>query len=164
MKAIDFHLLTIVTALCLTACTSRASRPGAGHTGAEGGVHTKNLDQESSLCNPHCEQVAYSYKTDPNKVRSLQLRAAEAGSLKAALGSTLISGNPDTVHIHADAINGRLVFLPDSRTDPSRESHLSGNEVSFRSPQATSAAVKVMPTAAAVELMRERETGASSNH
>ena len=71
MKAIDFHLLTIVTALCLTACTSRASRPGAGNTAAEGGVQTKNLDQEDSLCNPHCEQVAYSYKTDPNMVRSL---------------------------------------------------------------------------------------------
>ena len=164
MKAIDFHLLTIVTALCITACTSRGAGPGAGKTGPEGGVQTNNLDQESSLCNPHCEQVAYSYKTDPNKVRSLQLRAAEAGSLKAALGSTEIAPNPDTVHIHADAINGRLVFLPDSRTDPSRESHLSGNEVTFRSPQATSAAVKVIPTPAAMELMRERETGAGSNH
>lgn len=164
MKAIDFHLLTIATALCLTACTSPASGPGAGKMGTEGGVQTKNLDQESSLCNPHCEQVAYSYKTDPNKVRSLQLRGAEAGSLKAALGSTPISPNPDTVHIHADAINGRLVFLPDSRTDPTRASHLSENEVSFRGPQASSAAVKVIPTPAAMELMRERETGASSNH
>ena len=165
MKAINFRLLTIVTALCLTGCTStRTSGPGGGNTGTEGGVQTKNLDEESSLCNPHCEQVAYSYKTDPNKVRSLQLRAAEAASLKAALGSTPVSGNPDTVHVHADAINGRLVFLPDSRTDPSRESHLSGNEVSFRNPQANSAAVKVVPTPAALELMRERETGPSPSH
>lgn len=163
MQAINFRLWAIVTALVLTGCRS-THQPGSigGSITAAGGVQTKNLDEESSLCKPHCEQVAYSYKTDPKNVHSLQLRAAEAASLKAALGSTTVSGNSDAVHIHADAINGRLLFLPDSSTDPTRDSHLSGNEISFRNPQANSAAVKVVPTPGALELMRQRETQANS--
>lgn len=161
MKVINTALWAMAPVVFFTGCTStHQTGPGGESAGVSGGARTaKTLQEESSVCNPHCEQVAYSYKMDPNKLHPLQLRPAEAASLKAALGSTPVSGNPDTLHLHADAINGQLVFLPDSPTDPSRDSHLSGSEITLRNPQASSsAAVKVVPTPAALELMRHMET------
>ncbi|PYU20831.1 MAG: hypothetical protein DMG30_19805 [Acidobacteria bacterium] len=159
MQIIKIALWAMAPITFLVACTSQPPAPGAG-----GAAPTKTLQEESSLCNPHCEQVAYSYKTDPNTSRPLQLRSSEAASLKAALSSTPASGNRDTLHLHADAINGQIVFLPDSPNDPTRDSHLSGSEISLlRNPQAgSSSAVKVAATPAALQLIRQRETPASS--
>jgi hypothetical protein len=161
MKTIEIAICAIAPILFFFGCTSgRQTNPNTGNTRISESTQSKTLADESSLCNPHCEQVAYSYKTDPNKFRPLQLRAAEASSLKASLASTAVSANADTLHVHADAINGQLVFLPDSPTDPSRESHASTNEVLLRNPRASSSAVKVIPTPAALELLRQRETAA----
>ena len=122
-------------------------------------TQNQTLQSETQLCNPHCEQVAYSYKTDPNTFHPVGLGPAEAASLKAALESTAVSGNSEKFHVHADAIKGQLVFLPDSPNDPTRESHLSGEEISMRNPKAgSSPAVKIVPTPAALELLRQKET------
>ena len=97
MQIIKIALWAMAPITFLVACTSQPPAPGAG-----GAAPTKTLQEESSLCNPHCEQVAYSYKTDPNTSRPLQLRSSEAASLKAALSSTPASGNRDTLHLQDD--------------------------------------------------------------
>ena len=134
---------------------------GDQHSSSRSGSDTTQKAANSdiaALCNPRCEEVAYSKRMDANDFRPVGLRPAEAASLGAALSSTDVSGDPDKIHIHADAIKDQLVFLPDGRNDPTRESHVSGSEISIRNPKTgPSAGVKVVATPAALQLLGQRE-------
>jgi hypothetical protein len=155
-------VLVGVALLCLVGCTS--NRQPSGNVGTEPEITKTNLEIETRLCEPHCEQIAYSYKADPNSPHPLTLQPAESESLKAALESTPASATGDKLHLHADAIDGKLVFLPDSPKDPGRATHVAGGEISLRNAKAASSeAVRVVPTPAALELMRHRETASNSH-
>jgi|SRR5882672_1523646 len=156
MRTINCTLWFLAALVWWTGCTANhLSTPALGET------QDKTLQSEAQLCNPHCEQVAYSYKTDPNTFHPIGLGPTEAASLKATLESTAVSGNSEKLHVHADAIKGQLVFLPDSPSDPTRESHLSGELISMRNISGSSPAIRIVPTPAALELLRQKETRTS---
>jgi hypothetical protein len=119
-----------------------------------------NHDSDSSsLCTGDCEGVAYSKiinRGDPGW-NNLRLQPEETDSLKHALRTTPANGTADRTHIHADAVNGKLMFSSENPPDPT---HVAGGEpqISFDTgkAQTPSAAVKIVATPAAAKLLRER--------
>ena len=115
------------------------------------------LADKSQLCNPHCEEMAYSLKKDPNSKMPVQLSPSEEGSLKSAMTKTSVPAGKQTAHIHADAVSGKLVFTPDNPTDPTRDSHPSNNDIVLHNPNAAnSSPVTVVATPAALKLMKAK--------
>lgn len=150
-------IVAIAIVLATVGCFGCKSNTSSGSARNDGSG--PSLQEKNPLCNPHCEGIAYVHVGNPGQSRPLQLQSAEESSLKAALSSTPASGDQGTLHIHADARNNQLVFLPDSSSDPNRSSHLSGDEISLSNTQRNSAAVKVVATPAAVQLLKQREVG-----
>jgi hypothetical protein len=149
-------VVAIGIVLATVGCFGCKSNPSSGSAG-NNGSGSASLQDKNPLCNPHCEGIAYVHVGNPGQSRPLQLQSAEESSLKAALSSTPASGDRETLHIHADARNNQLIFLPDSSNDPNRSSHLSGDEISLSNTQKNSAAVKVVATPAALQLLKQRE-------
>jgi hypothetical protein len=169
MRTGDFVPLALVVyvAGCI-ACNSSnssngiSSRESSSPSGqAAGDTTNPNLFTKTSLCNPVCEVVAYSQRrTDLGAQRTIGLLPEESASLKSALKSTGVSGNANTLHVHADAARNQLSFTADSPNDPTRESHVSNpdTQVVLTNPRGASSSspVTVVTTPAAMQLLRQR--------
>jgi hypothetical protein len=75
------------------------------------------------------------------------------------MAATKTAGTAGQVHIHVDAVNGKLQFTPESNQNPA---HVSGSEpqvrVGVEKPGKTAVGVKVVATPAAAKLLAERGT------
>jgi hypothetical protein len=98
---------------------------------------------------------------DLQQWRKTPLRAEEVNSLQSALADTHTTGAEGKLHVHADVVDGRLLF----RADQDHDEHVSGvePEVSLgnQNPSTTSRPVKIIGTPAALKLLQER---AQSSH
>jgi hypothetical protein len=88
--------------------------------------------------------------------RKTPLRADEVNSLKAAMVKTETNGDESKLHVHADVVDGRLVF----REDQDHDAHVSGNEpevsLGNQTPATNSKPVKILATPAALKMLQER--------
>lgn len=112
-----------------------------------------------ALCKGNCEGVAYIKVIHHGDQgwSPLNLKPEEKDSLKHTLMNTRTSGASDKLHVHADAVDGRIVFSSDNTQDPT---HVSGSEpqiaVGTQSPPASSIAAKLVATDNAKKILRER--------
>jgi len=92
----------------------------------------------------------------PQEWRKTPLRAEEVNSLQRALVDTRTTGAEDKLHVHADVVDGRLLF----RADQDHDEHVSGlePEVSLgnQNPATTSKPVKIIASPAALKVLQER--------
>lgn len=155
MKATNFVALFLVM-IGFCACGNKSNTVKGQDQGGSG----QSVD-DSSLCQGGCEGVAYAKRGNSSDSgwNALTLRPEETASLKHTMETTRVNGTVDKTHIHADAVNGQLVFSSDSAQDPT---HVSGGEpeVSFGGgkPGTTSLAVRVVATPAAAKILQQRST------
>jgi hypothetical protein len=109
------------------------------------------------LCKSNCEGTAYMKVIPKGDWNPITLQPEESISLKNTLKSTKASGPEDKIHIHADAVNDRVVFSSEVAQDPA---HVSGAEpeiaVGTSNPPNSSIAVRVVASPAATKLLQER--------
>jgi hypothetical protein len=154
----SFLLVTIVA--CIGCKGSKQAGNGIQTATPSGSADsTSSASADPSVCRGNCEGVAYSKIIDlgghtPNDLR---LHPSEESSLKSTMKATRVTGSADDTHIHADAVNGELVFTPEDNQDPT---HVTGTEpkvsVENRKLVTPSLAVRVIASPAALRLLQER--------
>ena len=77
--------------------------------------------------------------------------------MAAALATRVDAVPDDKSHVHADVFKGQLVFTRDNASDAAAAAHVSGNEPEI-SMRETEPSRKVVPTAAALEMLKRRAT------
>ncbi len=147
--------------VCTLGCTKQnGNTPENGSSGGGSNPRTKHIT-EACITSP-CEGEVFMKKLDlpngpnPQGWRKTPLRAEEVNSLQRALTDTQTTGAEDKLHVHADVVDGRLLF----RADQDHDEHVSGvePEVSLgnQNPATTSKPVKIVATPAALKLLQKR--------
>ena len=117
---------------------------GDGANSGANGNDSLTTANTASDCTQHCTDVARVLKTN--------LSPEESGSLAGAIHATHVGTN---AHIHADVVNGRLIFTREDQPDP-KHLPLSTAPAIYWNPESPSARVRIVASPAAAQLLDER--------
>lgn len=159
------RFVAVLFTFTLGCTTGNGNKPSNGPSDGSGNPRAKHVT-EACVTSP-CEGEVFMKKLNTPNTPDLQqwrktpLRAEEVSSLQHALTDTNTTGAEDKLHVHADVVDGQLLF----RADQDHDEHVTGvePEVSLgnQNPATTSRPVKIIATPAALTLLQER---AQSSH
>ena len=114
---------------------------------------------DQTACEPDCEgpPTMFDKRVNHPEGTLLTLTPIENSGLKQALKETPTTGAAGTAHVHADVVNGQLVFTSDRAQDAT---HVATDdpEIAIGTPNSPKASVpvKLVATAAAKRLLEQR--------
>jgi hypothetical protein len=112
-----------------------------------------------TACEPDCEgpPTMFDKRVNHSEGTLLTLTPIENSGLKQALKETPTTGAAGTAHVHADVVDGQLVFTSDRAQDVT---HVAADdpEIAIGTPNSPKASVpvKLVATAAAKRLLEQR--------